>query len=167
MSSRLQRCDLQNFPHMKAELQRRGKELNSARYNFRVSCQNLRRVSLALHPLSLLQTICVFQFGASIVVEDVASKVVSLFHLHCCKWDSDTAKLHWLQLHIQIRGNTWPEWRVLEPTAGTKVFQPQKLCLAALFGSTNLCDPQWLMTTLWPTYEIYIFFHFSNLTTLY
>lgn len=85
-SNRLQCCDLQNFPHMQAELQRQGKnsaQLDGARYEEQVQgilSEFERRFTdfVSIEPFA--SYLC-FPFVEDIDVDCIASKVASLFHL--------------------------------------------------------------------------------------
>ena len=86
MSSRLQRGDLHNFPHMQAELQRQGKGVtlvDSARYEEHVQSiwSEFERRFTDFASVEPVASYMCYPFGASIDVGDIATKVRSFFVL--------------------------------------------------------------------------------------
>lgn len=122
---------------MQAELQRQGKDvtqLDSARYDKQV--QSI--FSEFEKRFTDFTSIECFPFGVSIDVDDIDSKVVSLFHL-----DSSAAEnlILTLQNDIDIKSRATPGM-VLEHTARTKVSHPRKMCLEP-------DSPLWINLYLW------------------
>lgn len=146
LSSRLQRCDLRNFPHMRAELQRQGKEfvqLDNARYEQQVQSilsefQNRFTDFASINPVA--SYLC-FPFGASIDVDCIASKIVSLFDLDCSAVENEILTL---QNDIEIKSRATPGmnrefWNLLLEQKYPNL-RRCALNLTALFGSTYLCE---------------------------
>jgi len=96
MSSRLQRGNLRNFPHMQAELQRHGKgvtQLDSAynqEYVQSILSEFERRFTdfVSIEPLASC-----YPFGTSIDVDDIAAKVKSLFDLESSAFEDEILTL--------------------------------------------------------------------------
>ncbi|KAJ3601587.1 hypothetical protein NHX12_032555 [Muraenolepis orangiensis] len=108
--SRLQRCDLRNFPHMQAELQRQSKDvkqLDNTRYEEQVQ-SILTEFESRFTDFSSIEPIAsylCFPFGGSIDVDEIVSKVNSLFDL-----DSSAVENEILTLSndIDIKSSTTP-----------------------------------------------------------
>ena len=149
MSSRLQRGNLCNFPHMQAELQRQGKgvtQLDSARYEERVksiSSEFERRFTdfASIEPVA--SYLC-YPFSASIDVGDIAAKVKSLFDLESSALEDEILTL---QNNIEIKARSTSaqpgEHAVFWKLPVEEKYPNLRRCalnLTALFGSTYLCE---------------------------
>ena len=149
MSSRLQRGNLRNFPHMQAELQRQGKgvtQLDSARYEERVqsiSSEFERRFTdfASIEPVA--SYLC-YPFSASIDVGDIAAKVKSLFDLESSALEDEILTL---QNDIEIKARSTSaqpgEHAVFWKLPVEEKYPNLRRCalnLTALFGSTYLCE---------------------------
>lgn len=145
LSSRLQRCDVQNFPHMQAELQRQGKDfvqLDSARYEEQVQSilSEFEKRFTDFASIEPVASYLCFPFGASIDVDCIASKIVSLFHLD----SSVENEILRLQNDIEIKSRARPGmhgefWNLLLEQKYPNL-RRCALNLTALFGSTYLCE---------------------------
>ncbi|RXN38679.1 general transcription factor II-I repeat domain-containing 2A-like protein [Labeo rohita] len=146
LSSRLQHCDLRNFPHMQAEIRSQSKDfaqLDSARYEEQVQSILLefeRRFTdfASIEPVA--SYLC-FPFGPSIDVDSIASRIVLLFHLDNSAVENEILTL---QNDIEIKSRATPGmtgqfWNLLPE----QKYHNLRICafnLTALFGSAYLCE---------------------------
>ena len=149
MSSRLQRGNLRNFPHMQAELQRQGKgvtQLDSARYEERVQSisSEFERRSTDFASIEPVASYLCYPFSASIDVGDIAAKVKSLFDLESSALEDEILTL---QNNIEIKARSTSAqpgehavfWNLLVEEKYPNL-RRCSLNLTALFGSTYLCE---------------------------
>lgn len=146
LSSRLQQCDLRNFPHMDTELKRQGKdcaELESARYDDQVQSilTEFDRRFTDFASIEPVVSFLSFPFGENIDVDCITSKVASLFNL-----DSGAIENEILTLNndIELKSRATPDtnvqfWNLMQKEKYPNLRQTAKN-LTALFGSTYLCE---------------------------
>nr|XP_055065219.1 general transcription factor II-I repeat domain-containing protein 2A-like [Misgurnus anguillicaudatus] len=149
MSSRLQRGNLHNFPHMQAELQRQGKgvtQLNSARYEEHVQSilAEFERRFTDFASIEPVASYMCYPFGANIDVGDIAAKIKSLFDLKSSDLEDEILTL---QNDIEIKARSTSaqpgEHVVFWNLLAEEKYPNLRRCalnLTALFGSTYLCE---------------------------
>lgn len=142
--SRLQRCDLRNFPHMEAELRRQGKDhLELACYEQQI--QNIlsefeRRFTDFASIEPVVNFLC-FLFGENVDVDCITSNLASLFYLDTSAVENEILVL---QNDIEIKsratlGISGEFWNLLQEDKYPSLRQCA-LNVTALFGSTYLCE---------------------------
>ncbi len=146
LSNRLQRCDLRNFPHMQAKLQRQGKnsaQLDGAHYEEQVQgiLSEFERRFTDFASIEPVSSYLCFPFVEDIDVDCIASKVASLFHLDTWAVENEILTLQ-SDMEIKSRatsGSKGDFWHLLleqkYPNLRRCAFN-----LTALFGSTYLCE---------------------------
>lgn len=143
VSSQLQQNELRNFRNMMSELENQGKQcdqFDSARYTEQV--QNLvsdfdRRFQdiAAIEPVA---TYMCFPFGKDTDVEDVASKMATLFNMNTSEVENEMLKLqNDIQIKSMATGGSF--WKLLREEKYPNV-RKCAMYLTAFFGSTYLCE---------------------------
>lgn len=145
LSSRLQRSDLRNFPHMQAELKRQGNDtaqLDSARYEEQVQSilSEFDRRFTDFASIEPVASYLCFPFG-SIDVDDIASKVASLFHLDSPAVENEILILQ-NDIEIKSRATQGMKGEFWELLLQEKYPNLRRCAMnfTALFGSTYLCE---------------------------
>ncbi|KAJ8390542.1 hypothetical protein AAFF_G00103390 [Aldrovandia affinis] len=145
LSRRLQRSDLRNFPHLQAELKRQCNDtaqLGSARYEEQVQSilSEFDRRFTDFASIEPVASYLCFPFG-SIDVDDIASKVASLFHLNSLAVENEIITLQ-NDIEIKSRATQGMKGEFWELLLQEKYPNLRRCAMnfTAHFGSIYLCE---------------------------
>ncbi|XP_042235249.1 general transcription factor II-I repeat domain-containing protein 2A-like [Homarus americanus] len=143
VSSQLHQLQLRNFRNMMSELENQGKDcdqFDSARYIEQV--QNLasyfdRRLQ-DIATIEPVATYMCFPFGKITNVEDIQSRMESIFNMDICEVENELLKLK-NDIQIKSRATGGSFWNLLSEEKYPNV-RKCVMYLTAFFGSTYLCE---------------------------